>query len=113
MRTKPEGRVSRFGPLVGRLIAALMSPLFKPEMKIYPLHSDSQLSIVSAFLAVVFGAGTGMILCVAVNKVINQRILATCNLNLNQIIYIRTAVGDSYGCVSRAILQGPSYPIKP
>lgn len=90
-----------------------MSPLLIFKMKIYPLHADSQLNLVSALLSIVFGAGSGALFCVAVNKAINDRVLTTCNQNLNQIIYIRTAVGDSYGCVSRAVLQGPPAPIKP
>lgn len=113
MRTKPVGQANRSGLLVDRLIAVLMSPLLKPAMKIYPMHADSQLNLVSSFLAVVFGAGTGMLICIAANKAINERVLTTCNQNLNQIIYMRTAVGDSYGCVSRAVLQGPAAPIKP
>jgi hypothetical protein len=66
-----------------------------------------------SFLACVFGIGTGLMGAVALNKAINQRVLSTCNSNLNQIIYIRTAVGDSYGCVSKMVLQGPPAPIKP
>ena len=52
-------------------------------------------------------------MCVALNKTINERVLKTCNQDLNQIIYVRTSIGDTYGCVSRAVLQGPSAPIKP
>ena len=52
-------------------------------------------------------------MCVALNKAANNRVLKTCNQDLNQIIYVRTFIGDTYGCVSRAVLQGPSAPIKP
>jgi hypothetical protein len=65
------------------------------------------------FLSAVFGIGTGLLFCVALNKSINTRVIKTCNSDLYQIVYIPTAIGDSYGCISRAVLQGPASPIKP
>ncbi len=65
------------------------------------------------YIATLFGAGIGMLGCIVLNKSINDNVLKTCNRNLNQIIYIKTAVGDSYGCVSRMVLNGPPAPIKP
>jgi hypothetical protein len=65
------------------------------------------------YIATLFGAGIGMLGCIALNKSINDNVLKTCNRNLNQIIYIKTAVGDSYGCVSKMVLNGPPAPIKP
>ena len=82
-------------------------------MKFYPVHSEFQLNLVSSCLAGVFGIGGGLLMCVALNKAINERVLKTCNQDLNQIIYVRTSIGDTYGCVSRAVLQGPPAPIKP
>lgn len=82
-------------------------------MKLYPVHSEFKLNLVSSCLAGVFGIGGGLLMCVALNKAINNRVLKTCNQDLNQIIYVRTSIGDTYGCVSRAVLQGPSAPIKP
>ena len=66
-----------------------------------------------AYVGITLGMGIGGLLCVSLNKAINARILATCKKNLNQIIYIKTAVGDSYGCVSKMVLNGPPAPIKP
>lgn len=82
-------------------------------MKLYPVHSEFKLNLVSSCLAGVFGIGGGLLMCVALNKAANNRVLKTCNQDLNQIIYVRTFIGDTYGCVSRAVLQGPSAPIKP
>jgi hypothetical protein len=79
----------------------------------YPVHSKFKLNLVSSCLAGVFGIGGGLLMCVALNKAANNRVLKTCNQDLNQIIYVRTFIGDTYGCVSRAVLQGPSAPIKP
>jgi hypothetical protein len=79
----------------------------------YPVHSKFKLNLVSSCLAGVFGIGGGLLMCVALNKAANNRVLKTCNQDLNQIIYVRTFIGDTYGCVSRAVLRGPSAPIKP
>lgn len=72
-----------------------------------------QRDLLSAYLAVIMGVGIGGLGCIALNKAINARILKTCDRNLNQIVYIKTAVGDSYGCVSKMVLSGPPAPIKP
>lgn len=72
-----------------------------------------QRDLLSAYLAVIMGVGIGGLGCIALNKAINARILKTCDRNLNQIVYIKTAVGDSYGCVSKMVLFGPPAPIKP
>lgn len=66
-----------------------------------------------AYVGIALGMGIGGLLCVGLNKVINARVLETCDRNLSQIIYIKTAVGDSYGCVSKMVLNGPPAPIKP
>lgn len=72
-----------------------------------------QRDLLSAYLAILMGVGIGGLGCIALNKAINARILKTCDRNLNQIVYIKTAVGDSYGCVSKMVLSGPPAPIKP
>ena len=72
-----------------------------------------QRELLSAYLAILMGVGIGGLGCIALNKAINARILKTCDRNLNQIVYIKTAVGDSYGCVSKMVLFGPPAPIKP
>ena len=64
-------------------------------------------------LFVVLGMGAAFAGAVTLNKVMNQHVLETCNLNLNQVIYMKTALGDSYGCVSKMVLSGPPVPIKP
>jgi hypothetical protein len=69
--------------------------------------------LVQPLLAIVMGTGIGLLGCVALNKTINARVLKTCNQNLNQIVYMQTALGDSYGCVSKMVLYGPPAPIKP
>lgn len=65
------------------------------------------------YIAMTLGTGIGGLLCVSLNKAINARVLETCDRKLNQIVYIKTAVGDSYGCVSKMVLNGPPAPIKP
>jgi sensor histidine kinase regulating citrate/malate metabolism len=74
---------------------------------------DNNSDLFNASLATVLGTGIGLLGCVALNKVLNKQVLATCNTNLNQIVTLRTAIGDSYGCVSRMVLQGPPAPLKP
>lgn len=74
---------------------------------------DNNREILPAYLAIVFGTGIGALGCVALNKAINKHVLETCNRDLYQIVYIKTAVGDSYGCVSKMVLNGPPAPIKP
>jgi len=66
-----------------------------------------------AYVGITLGVGIGGLLCVGLNKAINARVLQTCDKNLNQLIYIQTAVGDSYGCISKMVLNGPAAPIKP
>jgi hypothetical protein len=64
-------------------------------------------------LFAVLGMGAALAGAIALNKVMNQHVLETCNRNLNQIVYMKTALGDSYGCVSHMVLNGPPAPIKP
>jgi hypothetical protein len=66
-----------------------------------------------AYVGITLGMGLGGLMCVGLNKAINARVLETCDRNLSQIIYIKTAVGDSYGCVSKMVLNGPPASIKP
>jgi hypothetical protein len=66
-----------------------------------------------AYVGMTLGIGIGGLLCVGLNKAINAKVLETCDERLNQIIHIQTAVGDSYGCVSKMVLNGPPAPIKP
>jgi hypothetical protein len=74
---------------------------------------DDHRELVPTYIAMVLGIGLGALGCVALNKAINKRVLLTCNQSLYQIVYIKTAVGDSYGCVSKMVLNGPPEPIKP
>lgn len=74
---------------------------------------DDQREMTPVYLAYIFGIGFGGLGCIFLNKAINNHVLTTCNRNLNQIVYIKTAVGDSYGCVSKMVLNGPPAPIKP
>jgi len=64
-------------------------------------------------LFAVLGMGAALAGAIALNKVMNQHVLETCNRNLNQVVHMKTALGDSYGCVSRMVLNGPPAPIKP
>lgn len=64
-------------------------------------------------LFAVLGMGAALAGAIGLNKVMNQHVLETCNRNLNQVVYMKTALGDSYGCVSRMVLNGPPAPIKP
>lgn len=74
---------------------------------------DDQRPSFPAYIAILLGVGLGGLGCIALNKAINYRVLKTCNRDLYQIIYMKTAVGDSYGCVSKMVLNGPPAPIKP
>jgi hypothetical protein len=74
---------------------------------------ESQRESFPAYIAIMLGTSLGFLGCIGLNKAINHRVLTTCNRNLNQVIYLRTAVGDSYGCVSKMVLNGPPAPIKP
>lgn len=74
---------------------------------------NTQKDAIPTYSAVLCGIALGGFSCTALNKAINHRVLKNCNQNLNQIIYVRTAIGDSYGCVSRVVLNGPPAPIKP
>jgi len=74
---------------------------------------DEQRHSFPAYIAIIMGTGIGGLGCIALNKAINDHVLKTCNRNLNQIVYMKTAVGDSYGCVSKMVLNGPPAPIKP
>lgn len=88
---------------------ALLTMIYKRTSKL----SYGQSEMLSAYIAVIMGVGIGGLGCIAINKAINNHVLKTCNRNLNQIIYMKTAVGDSYGCVSKMVLSGPPAPIKP
>ena len=66
-----------------------------------------------AYVGITLGMGIGGLLCVGLNKAINARVLATCDSKLYQVIHMKTAVGDSYGCVSKMVLNGPTAAIKP
>lgn len=74
---------------------------------------DEQRYSFPAYIAIIMGMGIGGLGCIALNKAINDRVLKMCNRNLNQIVYMKTAVGDSYGCISKMVLNGPPAPIKP
>ena len=64
-------------------------------------------------LAALGGMALALLGCIALNKGMNQYVLETCKQDLNQVIYMKTALGDSYGCVSKKVLNGPSAFIKP
>ena len=64
-------------------------------------------------LAAIFGMGFALLGCIALNKGMNQHVLETCKQDLNQVIHMKTALGDSYGCISKKVLNGPSAFIKP
>lgn len=66
-----------------------------------------------AYVGITLGVGLGGLMCVGMNKMLNARVFQTCDSKLNQIVYVHTAVGDSYGCVSKMVLNGPPAPIKP
>jgi hypothetical protein len=69
--------------------------------------------LVYAYTAVMFGTCIGLAACIGLNKILNKHVIATCNTNLNEIVRLKTAVGDSYGCVSKMVLHGPPAPLKP
>ncbi len=92
------------------LLPALLTMSFSAAIINFMNRNREQLP---AYIGITLGMGIGGLLCVGLNKAINARVLETCDRNLNQIIYIKTAVGDSYGCVSRMVLNGPPAPIKP
>lgn len=69
--------------------------------------------VFTSSLAAIGGMAIALTGCIALNKAMNQHVMNTCAPALNQIIYMRTALGDSYGCVSKKVLEGPSAFIKP
>lgn len=69
--------------------------------------------VLLAYAAIVVGASTGILTCIAINSALNDRVISTCNGNLNQIVVLKTIIGPSYGCVSRKLLHGPSAAITP
>lgn len=69
--------------------------------------------VFNSTLAVIGGMGAALLGCIALNKAINHRVLTTCNPALYQVVYMKTALGDSYGCISKKVLHGPSAFIKP
>lgn len=119
MRTKPAALLTPVGLLVGHYTVALMSPLQTTMIKkFFDSNNFSAFernveAMAIPFVAIVIGIGSGLISTVAASKVINNHVLSTCDQKLNQIIYIRTILGDTYGCVSKAVLYGPPAPIKP
>lgn len=74
---------------------------------------ESQRESFPAYIAIMLGTSLGFLGCIGLNKAINHRVLATCNRNLHQVVSIKTVVGDSYGCVSRMVVSGPSASLKP
>jgi hypothetical protein len=69
--------------------------------------------VFNSSLAAIGGMAFALLSCIALNKVMNQHVMNTCAPALNQIIYMKTALGNSYGCVSKKVLHGPSAFIKP
>ena len=66
-----------------------------------------------AYSAVLIGAALGVLGCVALNRIINDRVVKNCNLRLYEIIQVSTGIGASYHCVSKAVLYGPHATLKP
>lgn len=109
MRTKPEEAAKL---LVGHSIVALMSSLhIMSNTKLFRFI-DSHREAFPVFTAVLLGTAIGFASCIALNKVINARVKATCDLRLHQVVSIRTVVGETHYCVSKMVLFGPPAPIK-
>lgn len=64
-------------------------------------------------LSSIVGVAGGLCMCISLNKLSNHAVAATCKQSINQVVQVRTVLGNSYGCVSRSALYGPSTPIKP
>ena len=64
-------------------------------------------------LSSVVGVACGLCMCISLNKLSNHTVTAACKQSINQVVQVKTVLGDSYGCVSRAVLYGPSAPLKP
>jgi hypothetical protein len=94
-------------------MGSLMSSCF--AMKNTRMFSviDAHRECFPTYIAVLLGTSLGFLGCIGLNKAINHRVLATCNRNLHQVVTFKTAVGDSYGCVSRMVISGPSASLKP
>jgi hypothetical protein len=58
-------------------------------------------------------SGVTLLCVVGVQKLINQRIIYNCKLEVSELISYPTAVGDSYACVSKMMIYGPPVPLKP
>lgn len=74
---------------------------------------DDHKEIIHAYTAIFLGTCIGFVACIGLNKVLNEHVTKTCDTRLNQIVTLKTVVGDSYGCVSKTVLHGPSAPLKP
>ena len=84
-------------------MTSLMSP--------FTLHMKPDL--INSSLAALGGMALALLGCIGLNKAMNQHVLETCDQQLNKIVYMRTALGDSYGCISRNQVYGPPVPLKP
>ena len=56
-------------------------------------------------------SGVTLLCIVGVQKIINQRVIYNCPLQVSSLITYPTAVGDSYACVSRKQIYGPPAPL--
>lgn len=74
--------------------------------------SDNK-ELLYAYTAVLLGTCIGMGASILANKLLNKHVINTCNTKLNEIVMIKTVVGDTYGCVSKMVLHGPPAPLKP
>lgn len=64
-------------------------------------------------LTSVLGVAGGLCMCILFNKLANYAVTTSCNQSIYQLVQVKTVIGNTYGCVSRAVVQGPSAALKP
>ena len=112
MRTKPGALQSPGRPLHSGPDESFATSIMSFSKKLVDAIQGNR-DLMNAYIAIMLGIGCGMLGCIALNKAMNKHVLATCNTKLNQIVELKTAVGPSYGCISKKVLHGPAYPLKP
>jgi hypothetical protein len=68
--------------------------------------------LMSSYLAIFLGTGTGLLMCAALQKHLNAQVIKKCDTSIYVVKYAQSAVGDMARCVSKAQLHGPTLPLQ-
>lgn len=69
--------------------------------------------LLNSSLAALGGMALTLLSCIGLNKLMNHHVFETCDRQLYTVVYMKTALGDSYGCVSKKQVYGLPVPLKP